>query len=238
MKIIIPSRKRPEMAQRLQTILPESIVCIAESEYGSYRDLCNNIEAHPDNISGIAPLRQWILNHWEGPLVMIDDDVMRLYCLTDQYARVIKFDNWPAVIENAAIMAEDLGANVFGFNQAWDVRKYRPMDPFRLTGWVGGVIGIIGREIEYKKQLLLRADIDFCLENLLKFRIIWVDSRYSFMQDRSSMPGGNSINRSSSREADEIAWLDATWGKHLTVKEIKTTKKLTVNVKRKFSTVI
>ena len=56
-RIIIPSRKRPEMAQRLQTILPESIVCIAESEYGSYRDVCNNIEAHPDNISGIAPLR-------------------------------------------------------------------------------------------------------------------------------------------------------------------------------------
>ena len=136
MKIIIPSRKRPEMAQRLQTILPESIVCIAESEYESYRDVCNNIEPHPDNISGIAPLRQWILNHWEGPLVMIDDDVMRLYCLTDQYARVIKFDNWPAVIENAAIMADDLGANVFGFNQAWDVRKYRPMDPFRIHGWV------------------------------------------------------------------------------------------------------
>ena len=36
---------------------PESIVCIAESEYGSYGDVCNNIEPHPDNISGIAPLR-------------------------------------------------------------------------------------------------------------------------------------------------------------------------------------
>jgi hypothetical protein len=53
--------------------------------------------------------------------------------------------------------------------------------PFSLDIWVGGGVGIIGRELWYDQRLLLRADIDFCLQSLLHDRIVLVDGRFSFI---------------------------------------------------------
>ncbi|HUT01727.1 MAG TPA: hypothetical protein VM031_04685, partial [Phycisphaerae bacterium] len=51
----------------------------------------------------------------------------------------------------------------------------------------------IGRELRYDTSLLLRADIDFCLQSLLHDRIVLVDGRYSFIHTRFA--GGGRVGR-------------------------------------------
>ena len=37
------------------------------------------------------------------------------------------------------------------------------------------IVGVVGRELRYDTSLILRADIDFCLQSLLRDRIIMLD---------------------------------------------------------------
>lgn len=96
---------------------------------------------HPAELVGIAKKRQWILDRVPGPVFMVDDDVMRLWSLVGLTGRAVEGpENIRRVIENAAGIAESVGAPVFGFDQSWDVRKFSPYDPLRFTGWIGTAI--------------------------------------------------------------------------------------------------
>ena len=122
---------------------------------------------------------------------------------------------------------------MFGFNQAALPLTYANYDPFGLDTWVGGVIGIIGREQRFDVNLLLRADIDFCLQSLLRDRIVLVDGRYSFIHTRFAGGGGNAANRSSARHEQEIAYLKRKWGPYLDHVKAKGTTRLVLRVKRR-----
>jgi len=164
---------------------------------------------------------------------MVDDDVSALYSLVGTYKHSLT-DPRDAVrvVENAARCARGAGARIFGFNQAWDVRKFMPQKPVSFTGWVGGAIGVIGREPLFDPSLKLRADIDACLTSLLKHRIIYRDERFAFVHRRFGGSGGNAVSRSEAQHAKEIAYLRAKWGPHLHVQPTKTAIRLVVDVPR------
>jgi hypothetical protein len=164
---------------------------------------------------------------------MVDDDVYACYALVSTYKRRITNPrDVRQVIETTALCARAAGARIFGFNQAWDVRKFLPQKPVSLTGWVGGAIGIVGRERLYDPQLLLRADIDACLTSLLRHRIIYQDLRFSFPHHRFAGTGGNAVCRSEAQHAREITYLQRKWGAHLHIRRTKTTVRLVVDVPR------
>ena len=109
---------------------------------------------------------------------------------------------------------------------------YANFRPFGLDTWVGGLVGIIGRDLRYDTSLLLRADIDFCLQSLLHDRIVLVDGRYSFIHTRFAGGGGNAANRSSERHMREIEYLRRKWGACLSVVQAKGTTRIVVKVRR------
>ena len=82
-------------------------------------------------------------------------------------------------------------------------------------------------------NLLLRADIDFCLQSLLRDRIVLVDGRYSFIHTWFAGGGGNAANRSSDRHEREIAHLKRKWGPYLDHVRAKGTTRVVVKVKRR-----
>ena len=96
-----------------------------------------------------------------------------------------------------------------------------------------GVIGIIGREQRFDTNLLLRADIDYCLQSLLRDRIVLVDGRYSFIHTRFAGGGGNAGNRASDRHEQETARLTRKWGPYLDHVKAKGTTGLVLKVKRR-----
>lgn len=238
MRVIIPSRKRVEECRQALKLFPGATVCVAEGEWADYEGLGVELLAHPDQVAGIGPLRQWILDHvTDETVVMVDDDVYEVRVVAGQVTKSHVIRNPAAIrqiLENTERLAKGFGTPIFGFDQSGgDVRKFRPHDPFGLNSWAGGVIGIIGRDLRYDTSLLMRADIDFCLKVLLKYRVVAIDRRFAFVHRRFTNPGGNDHMRSSSRNELEIERLQARWGRWIGVQQVKTTTRLKVRVRRR-----
>lgn len=235
MRIVIPSRGRADtIAGKALRLFPDAMVCVGESEVPAYARHTQNLLVHPDAVTGIGPLRQWVLDNVEDrTVVMVDDDVKAVVSQCGFRSR--KFtdpETARAIVERTAIAAGDSGARVFGFYQGGGPLNYSNHRPWTFNHWVGGVVGIIGRELRYDTSLILRADIDFCLQSLLRDRFIMLEARYSFIHTRFGGKGGNCTNRSSERHEREIAYLKRKWGPYLEVVQAKGTTRLVVKVKR------
>jgi len=235
LKIVIPSKGRAETLQeKALRLFPDALVCVGDDEVEAYGKITDRLLVHPATVVGIGPLRQWVLDHVEDPcVVMVDDDVTHVYSQVGFHKRRIEdADTARALVERLAILAQDAGARVFGFQQAARPLTYANFRPFSLNTWVGGLVGIVGRELRYDPSLLLRADIDFCLQSLMRDRFVLVDGRYSFIHTRFAGKGGNALNRSSERHAREIAYLKKKWGPYLEEVQAKGTTRLVVKVRR------
>jgi TET-Associated Glycosyltransferase len=235
-QIVIPSRQRLDtITTHALTVFPHATVCVAQSEAAAYRRLTKRLLIHPDAVAGIGPLRQWIVEHAEtDDVFMVDDDVNALYSLVGTYKRRLTAEaDVLRVVANAARCARDTGAPIFGFNQAWDVRKFLPQNPLSFTGWVGGAVGVIGRARLFDPTLLLRADIDACLTALLHHRVIFRDDRFAFVHKRFGGTGGNAVSRSEAQHKKELAYLQEKWGPHLHLTPTKTAIRLVVDVPRR-----
>ena len=235
MKIVIPSRNRADViGDKALRLFPDATICVGDDEVDAYSKVSDRLLVHPASVVGIGPLRQWVLDNVDDPcVVMVDDDVTHVYSQVGFHKRRIEdADTARAIVERLAILAADAGVRVFGFQQAARPFTYANFKPFSVNTWVGGVIGIIGRELRFDTSLLLRADIDFCLQSLLRDRIVLVDGRYSFIHTRFAGGGGNAANRSSERHEREIAYLRRKWGPYLNVVQAKGTTRLVLKVVR------
>jgi len=241
--VVIPSRGRIQLAVKSEQLFGSCnpVVCVSESEKDDYSRACKNVITHPDEVSGIGRIRAWILeNFTQEVVVMADDDVSHVWC--NMYRTGFAINNPNVVFEilaNAANVTADLGLHVFGFSQALDVRKYNATKPINLTGWVGGLVGFVGRR-DYKYSTnCLRADIDYCLQSLQEDRIIYQDNRYAFVHQRFGLSGGNSANRSMARDNEELKYLLLKWGRYLDAKVTDAgTLRLMVRVVRKAKSIL
>lgn len=235
MKIVIPSKGRARiLGEKALRLFPDATVCVGHDEVDAYARVSSNLLVHPASVVGIGPLRQWVLDHVQDRcVVMVDDDVTHVYSQVGFHKRRIEdADTARAIVERLAVLAADAGVRVFGFQQAARPLTYANFRPFSLNTWVGGVVGIIGRELRYDTSLLLRADIDFCLQSLVRDRFVLVDGRYSFIHTRFAGSGGNARQRSAERHEQEIRYLKRKWGPYLDVVQAKGTTRLVVRVAR------
>jgi hypothetical protein len=243
MRIVIPSRKRVNACRDVLKLFPGALVVVHQEEVEDYSGLDAELLAHPPEVAGIAPLKNWILDNVPDETVFIvDDDISMLKAMGGRPRKSAPIRD-PAVIrqvvENAAQAARVLGTPVFGFNQnGGDVRKFSNQDPIGMSGWVGGAMGIIGRELRYDSNLKLRADIDFCLQAQLRFRCIYSDLRFAFVEQRFNNTGGNAHMRSAERNRRELAYLRQKWGRWISLREGKGTVMIKVHVKRRQNLVI
>lgn len=220
-KIVILSRSRYD-TMNTQNLVPDWVeVVVPESQKELYAErIKNDLITTPDDILGLGMLRNWCLDNFqEETVIMLDDDLINCYCLTEKRTRKMTKDKVVEILVNTAVMAKDAGCGVFGFTQT-DIRKYNGTEPFKLCTWVGGVIGVIGKSIRFRNDKF-KVDIDFCLQNLLTNRIVWCDNRYYFAQYRDNNKGGNSDFRTKEEYEKSINSLVKKWGKYVKVKKGK-----------------
>jgi len=158
LRVVIPSRKRVQvLTDSALTLFPDATVTVAESEMAAYAPVvpAERLVPHPDDVTGIAPIRQWVLDHFDDEaVVFVDDDCYKLVSVVGySYSNLTSPANCWQAVENAANIARTIGTAVFGVNQAWDVRKFNCMKPLLVNSWVGGVIGIIGRDFRFDTAL-------------------------------------------------------------------------------------
>lgn len=233
-KIVILSRSRYDI-MTTQNLVPDWVeVVVPESQKDIYaKHISNKLITTPDNVKGLGMLRNWCLDNFkEETIIMLDDDIINCYCLTEKKARKMTKDKVIEILINTAIMAKDAGCGVFGFTQT-DIRKYNGTEPFRLCTWVGGVIGVIGKSLRFRNDKF-KVDIDFCLQNLLFNRIVWCDNRYYFIQYRDNNKGGNSEFRNSQDYEKSTQSLKDKWGDYIKIKKGKGSQiSIKLNVPRK-----
>ena len=208
MVIVIPSRGRSDIIIT-HKIMPYATLVVPEPEYDSYRKKVGNdmtIICLPDSVRGLGATRNWVLDNFTEKVVfMIDDDTKYLLNRTkEKELRITYPDDIFDVVVNTTIMALDLGVGLYGYGYTGDIRKFSPIKPFRFNKAVGGSIGIIGRELRFNTARA-KTDVDFCLKQLLKNRIFWVDDRYAFQQEVDSISGGSSLYRSREETRADVA---------------------------------
>jgi hypothetical protein len=215
--------------------LPQWVEILApESEKELYeRKYPNPVLTTPNNIYGLGNLRNWVLdNYTENIIIMIDDDINYVYCLTKEKSRLVTDkEEFLQVLINNAVMANDLGVHIFGFSQS-DLRKYNGCEPFSLNGWVGCCVGVIGRKYRFRDDFF-KVDIDYCLKCLLVDRIIWIDKRYYFLQNRDNNTGGNATFRTEELFEKSIETLKNKWKGCLTEKRNKSQVSLRITTTRR-----
>lgn len=233
-KVIILSRGRYDTITSHE-LLPNYIeVLVPESERELYeKAISNPILTTPDDIKGLGKLRNWVLNNFdEETIIMVDDDMKAVYNITQEMAiKITDVEKILWILINTAVMAKDAKCGVFGFQQR-DIRQYNNFEPFELKSWVGGIIGVIGRKIDFI-ELKAKVDIDFCLKNLLVNRIIFRNNMYMFSQERDTNKGGNSGNKSKAEIEEEMNVLKSIWGQYIKFGKTGSQFKSVIKVRRK-----
>ncbi len=230
--ILSRGRARSMVSQKL---FPFADVLVPESEQPDYeKRLRRPVLVYPDDIVGLSVLRNWVLDNFENHvLVMIDDDIHRVYNQEfNPYTPIMNPEDLRRLFESTARITMDLDKSLFGYKASRNILYYDPTKPFRFSGWVGTVIGIVGRRFRFDEHNILKVDADYCLEALLHDRIIIQDNRYTFMSVQIKNRGGNSTYRTKVRVEREKLYLKKKWGKHIRFEQKADGESVILNVKR------
>ncbi len=188
----------------------------------------NEILPHPP-LSGIAAVRNWILDNTpEECVVMIDDDLKSVKALIGKRPRTITEPECILrIIENGIQIAHDLDVPLFCWGRIVNPLSIRLYDPISLTSPVSCSWGMIGREFRCDERLSDYEDMDLTLQCLLKRRILYCDTRFYFDHGPIfSGSGGLQGIRTGEGEVSSRKLMTAKWGKYVHFGAGKTSKRV------------
>jgi hypothetical protein len=210
MKIVIPSHKRAKDVSTTKVVSNASI-CIPESqreEYEKYND-CELI-CHPDNVIGIAPKRQWILEN-VGDVFMLDDDIKalrRTYLAPKQKKDKFSADDVYNLLQDTYHnLKEQTDIKLFGFAKSPSPLHFDVSKPIFMNGFIQGcALGVIKDENIFfpKIETMTGEDEWIALINAHFNRKMWIDKRFffEFNTKNTNIGGCEDIrNRFSSKES-------------------------------------
>lgn len=227
--VCIPSRGRAERVVN-NPFFPVGNVFVHESEYEDYQRTFQKLNVRPGglfthNRDGVLPaIRNVMLDlvQDEAFTVQLDDDYAGMYRNFTWRNSQIKTRDLYTIIDIFTQdygCARDIGAGLFFFAQTptpWERHAYLP---FRLRGW--GMSACMGhlkpRELRFDENLLMKSDVDLCLQAVALYRVIWQDMRFWGWCDekggRTGMDvGGLASVRTIDKEMEMFRYLQAKWG--------------------------
>jgi len=221
--VIIPSYKRAGNVRALE-VVAGAILCVPESQADDYAEAHPGapIEPHPDDVIGMAPKRQWMLERW-GDHFSLDDDVKGLRRIYDPDAEphLSAEESWEAV-QATAYVARQVGAKLWGFSNYPMTYTYDVFKPFKTTGYVNGMsMGMFADGLLHwpDDPYFLGSDYYVSGVNAFHHRFIWLDTRFAFEQVKTFRnPGGLSEYRNMDREKESFEKLRRYFGQAVTLK--------------------
>lgn len=224
LRIVIPSRKRPQNVKRVLGLLPNATVCVAKSEADDYRCVVpkKQLLLH-DDLAGLVRIRNW-LNETiqEDCLVQIDDDLRLVAALIGKRRKIRDPSTIQQIIENAHRITADLDIGCFCWSRTQNTVLLRPeYRPVRFVQPVSSSFGLRGaaRKRKFRPEFEGRADFDFTMQTLLDDRILYCDTRFHFDHGRIfSGLGGNVGLIGSEQFANAGALLTKKWGRFISRK--------------------
>jgi len=236
LRLVIMSRSRPR-AITSHRLFPTATLVLPESEIEAYGHVpLPEKVTIPDSVSGVSAVRNWIVQRFpEEAIVMLDDDITACVCMVSLRCRKLSPDETLAMLENSAYCARGAGARLFGWHQRSDPRLLQRNDPFGINHWVGGAVGVIGKEPKWDELLKCKCDIDASLTEMMVNRLVWNEARFCFVQERDKNLGGNSLFRSAERIAAEKRYLKSKWKAHIRFENYKSQDRVAIDAPRRQS---
>lgn len=221
LKIVVPTHGR---AGRVDTLglVPEAILCVAESQAAAYRAAYPKaaIDVHPDSVVGLAAKRNWMYERY-GSMFTMDDDMLKMLDVSRQPGDPVEVprERVVPVIHRTAENCHELGAYVFGFNQMPNPMRFSPQQPFALTGLViGGATGLLAGSGLWWHPECLQDDFWLMLLNAHFHRKVWIDLRYCItMRPLGINPGGQGHQRTVARQQVGMRILQRAFGSAVSV---------------------
>jgi hypothetical protein len=190
---------------------------VAEHEYETYVRhgvAPAHLTTHP-NLFGLSRIRNWIVRHAPTVVtVQVDDDFRCFHAMTGRRPRIITDpESIRMVLYATAVVAQEAGAQLFGYGDALRPLYYKPDRPFLLTEVVDQVIGVIGKDVVWDDRLIMKGDTDATLRELLLRRIVWVDNRLApncgpMFQNK----GGLQDIRTNRLREEDMRIIEEKWG--------------------------
>lgn len=192
--IWIPESQKEEY---LQYYPEESLVTIPDELDGN---LCRKQNAMFD----LAP-SEWIL--------ILDDDISGIGRFDDGNHKWMDPEEIREFILQGFILANDVGAKMWGVNQNNDPLAYRTYSPFNfLAPVLGPFHGHLSPELRFDEEMDLKEDYDFYLRNIVEYRKVLRLNKYHYKHDHGKMPGGQVSMRTLEREQNAITRMRKRWG--------------------------
>ncbi len=223
-KIVIPSHLRFDRVKTPKAIA-NCILCVPESQAALYKEYnpATEVVAHPDNIIGLTPKRQWIIEHF-GDVFQVDDDMMqmsRVYTGLGEPTRIPKRIAYD-LIQQAGNIANDMGVYLFAFSKSPMPTAFNPLRPVKLSGTVmGGAFGLLsGSKLHFKTDLILTEDYWISGLNAHFHRMAYIDERFTFkFSNTFANKGGCASYRTVAKELEDTLKLKHYFGDAVQLKK-------------------
>lgn len=231
-----PSHKRPKV--KTLDYLPFCKVWVSEDELPEYKKQNEGatfgILKRQGNVS-IArnEILQAEFDAGADVVCIIDDDIKGIYHFEKSpynnfgyEKKKVEAAEFEEFIYNGSIMAQDIGAYLWGVNLNKDNLSYRHSRPFSTTGIILGPFSchIRGSECRYDERIPLKEDYDMALQHLNRYRKILRFNKYHYDCKQSAQAGGCAVIRNYQAERQQFDLLRKKWGDKI-VREDKNSKK-------------
>ena len=232
MKISVnaPSYRRPDDVKTLD-YLPFVRIWVDCGEYEAYKASYPDadIVSCPNGVQGnVSRIRNYILRkEFESGMdvvCIVDDDLTCIrrfdYDNLDGWGydpHSISADEFMPFVEKYSILAEDLGAKLWGVNCNCDPMAYRHNTPFSTRSIVLGPFGCFlkGNRCWYDESLPLKEDYDMSLQQINMERVILRVNAYHYICKQSEQKGGCAAYRNRQKESEQFDLLRKKWGGQL-----------------------
>lgn len=220
--IVIPSYKR---AGRVKSaaLFPDgwARVWVPESQVESYKALQPElrVEGIPDAADGrgMAHKRNFVLEHTQGPLVMVDDDVRELRRWEGNELRVLTQAEGAELLAMGVELSRAVGAGMWSPNIKADPRAYSKMRPFSLLSPVlGPWTGInrpLAEKLRYDTRFTAKEDYDLWLQAIYHFRRTLRLNQFCIIKKEEAVGG---LARTYDDERAEARLIERKWGNVIT----------------------
>lgn len=222
MQIVIPSRKRADsIGKRSLSLFPTAVVTVDEREMVDYSAVCaeygNTLVPHPP-LDTLAKIYNWCVDVFPDDVVVLaDDDIVKMVSFTGISVKAYRDPiAIYQVIENAAEVAQGVGARLFGFTDSQNPMHYKPQDPLSFVANLYTICGYVGKNVHSDPYRRLFRDMDTTLTELMANRIVFCDTRFHF---ESVAPlrqgGGNAVVRAGEELKSAMEYMQRKWGHYV-----------------------
>jgi len=232
---------------RTLSYLPFCRIWVDHGEYEDYKEANPDadIVSCPEGVQGnVSRVRNHILDEefkrGMDVVVIVDDDLTAIrrfdFNSMDGWGyepHIVTADEFMEFIEKYTIIADDLGAKMWGVNCNSDPMAYRHNTPFSTRSIILGPFGCFlkGNRCRYDERLPLKEDYDMAIQQLNMERVVLRVNAYHYLCKQSEQKGGCASYRNRQREEEQLLQLRRKWGGAI-VKVDTTNKGKSVKEKR------